>query len=379
VQPFLADLMTWRFRVAITAVVAVALVLASCGRNPNGPQPPGSSPPGAPGGVVGLAVTAPAEIAPGATVQLTAHAVKSNGSVEDVTSQVQWGSTTGLRLVTVSAGGLATAGAIRGETEIIAHYEGRSASARLMVLPTGTFHLKGRITENGFGVPNVIVTVVAGVGEGLASGTGGADWGAYSLYGVGGRVRLRARKEGYLDAIQEIEVSAHSAHDFELVPERPVPNLAGAYTFTVTSGCRTAVGTLPDAAKRRTYSANVTQDQRWLTVVLSGADFLIADGHGDRFGGLLDASGRVQFLIMGVESTYYADSPYCFRCDLVERLTANTALVISGTVAAALTTSDSEISGVLFGAFFVADKATHPLTRFPIQCTGIHDFVLRRR
>ena len=314
-------------------------------------------------------------------MQLTAHAVKSNGSVEDVTSQVQWGSTTGLRLVTVSAGGLATAGAIRGETEIIAHYEGRSASARLMVLPTGTFRLKGRITENGLGVPSVRLTVVAGVGEGLASGTGsGTEWGAYILYGVAGRVRLLARKEGYLDAIQEIEVSAHSAHDFELVPERPVPNLAGAYTLTlINGGCRTAVGVLPDALKHRIYTANVTQDQRSISLVLSGADFLIADGRGDRFAGYVDASGRVQFHIMGVEPTYYADSPWCARCDLVERLTANTALVISGTVAATLTASDSEISGVLFGAFFVADKATHPLTQFPIQCTGIHDFVMRRR
>ena len=50
-----------------------------------------------------------------------------------------------------------------------------------------------------------------------------------------------------------------------------MPNLAGAYTFTLTSHCRTTVGTLPDAATRRTYAANVSQDQRWLTVVLSGA------------------------------------------------------------------------------------------------------------
>ena len=71
--------------------------------------------------------------------------------------------------------------------------------------------------------------------------------------------------------------------------------------------------------------------------------------------------------------------PLLLRCDLVERLTANTALVIGGTVAATLTASDSEISGLLFGAFFVADKAAHPLTQFPIQCTGVHDFVLRRR
>ncbi len=131
--------------------------------------------------------------------------------------------------------------------------------------------------------------------------------------------------------------------------------------------------------KRRTYSANVTQDQRSISVALSGADFLIADGRGDRFAGYVDASGRVNFHIMGVESTYYADSPWCYRCDLVERLTANTALVIGGTVAATLTASDSEISGLFFGAFYVADKATHPLTQFPIQCTGIHDFVLRRR
>ena len=180
-QPLLAKL-RWRLCVAITSAVAVALVFASCGRNPNGPQPPGSSPPGAPGGVVGLAITAPAEIAPGAhrAIDRTGRQVQRLRRGRDQPGAV--GSTTGLRLVTVSAGGLATAGAIRGETEIIAHYEGRSASARLMVLPTGTFRLKGRITENGLGVPSVRLTVVAGVGEGLASGTGsGTEWGAYTL------------------------------------------------------------------------------------------------------------------------------------------------------------------------------------------------------
>jgi hypothetical protein len=369
VQPFRADLAPWRFRAAISSVVAVALMLPSCGRGPTSPQPTSPQPT-----VVGLELSAPTEIAPGASVALTASAVKFDGSVENVTSQAEWGSSNS-RMVTVSAGGLATAGTIRGEVEIVARYQGRSASARLFVLPADTFRLTGRITENALGVRDVRVTVVAGVGEGLVSRT--LESGAYSLYGVRGRVRLQARREGYLDAIEEIEVSAHSTHGFELLPEQPMPNLAGAYTLTVTyGGCRTAVGALPDAAKHRIYTANITQDRRSLSVVLSGADFLIADGHGDRFGGYVDASGRVNFFIGSVELSYYYDLR-CDRCDLVERLTANTALVIGGSVAATFTAS--EISGILFGVFFVADSATLPLTRFPVQCTGVHDFVMRRK
>jgi hypothetical protein len=349
--------------------LGAAFTALSCERNPN-PNVPSSS---AGISVVRVELNAPAEIAPEASVQLTARAVKSDNSIEDVTSLAQWTSSN-RGIVDVSSGGVAS-GIRRGEAQVSARYDGRSASARLFVLPAGTFRLDGRITEDGYGVRDVRVTVVSGVGEGLTAAT--SESGNYVLYGVSGRVRLQARKEGYVDAIEEMEISRHTTHRFELTPERPVRSLAGAYTLTVIAGgCRAGMGTLPDAAKRRNYLAAISQDHRQLTVVLSGADFVVANGRGDRFPGFVDASDRVFFEIgnVGLDYDY---NPRCYLCDLVERLTPDTALVVGGNVAATATPSD--IMGTLFGAFWLAEGASPPLNRFSAHCDGVHGFELRRR
>jgi hypothetical protein len=330
------------------------------------------------GGIVGLAVRAPAEIALGASVQLAASLVQSDGSVEDITDQAQWSSSNS-RIVTVDSGGRATGGAVRGEAEIIARYGGRSASARVIVLPAGTFRLTVRITENGQGTIGVILRVISGVGEGLVPfATASGD---YIFYGVSGRVRLQAKKEGFVDRIEEIDVSAHSAHEFELVLERPVLNLAGTYTLTMMMAqCREGMGTLPDAARKRTYTASVSQDYRSLRVALTEADFILANGRGNSFVGHVEANERIIFFIgtVMVNVDYYGGSTrHCESCDLVERLTPGTALAIGGSVAA--TETASGISGILFGSFWLAEGTTPPLTQFTSHCTGVHDFIMQRR
>jgi hypothetical protein len=144
----------------------------------------------------------------------------------------------------------------------------------------------------------------------------------------------------------------------------------------VIAGCRSLVGPLPDALRNRTYTATISQDQRWLNVTLTAADFVVAEGHGDRFSGFVDVNERVNFAISDVGYDDY-DNRLCYRCDLVERLTANTALVVGGNVAA--TATPSGISGILFGTFWLSEGTRPPLTQFSSQCTGVHDFELRRR
>ena len=227
-----ATLIPWRLRVAITSVVAVALVFASCGRNPNGPQPPGLATRFAAGRRRRSRRHRARRDRPGDTVQLTANAVKSNGSVEDVTSQVQWGSTTGRRWsgqrrrsrhrrpIKVRRKSSPTTRAIG--------VGAPDCAANRHLPPHGPDHRKRSRRSH------VRVTVVAGVGEGLVSGTLGKSRGPIPCTACAGGCVSRPG-EGYLDAIEEIDVSAHSAHDFELLPERPVPNLAGAYTLTLIS------------------------------------------------------------------------------------------------------------------------------------------------
>ena len=143
----------------------------------------------------------------------------------------------------------------------------------------------------------------------------------------------------------------------------------------INGGCRTAVGVLPDALKTPIYPANVTQES---AIDQRGT---LRRGFPDRRRTRRPFRRQLSMPAGVSNSTSWASSQPTTPTTpgalgrMVERLTANTALVIGGTVAATLTASDSEISGLLFGAFYVAEKATHPLTQFPIQCTGIHDFV----
>ena len=367
------SLTRWRSssRARIGPLAVIALLLPSCDSPqtalPNAPTP--TTPPR----VVRVEVTAPTEIAPGASVQLAATAVKSDGSIENVTNLARWSSSNS-GVLSVSATGVATADR-RGEAQIMAGFEFTSGSARVMVLPSGTYRLAGQVSENGFGVRDVTLTVVAGIGEGLSTRTGAS--GDYFLYGVSGAIRLRAVGEGYIDAIQDLDVTAHSIHQVEMQAAQPIESLGGTYTLTLTAGCRSSVGTLPSPARQRTYVAIVSQEQRQLAVSLTGAEFLLYEGRGNHFTGTVQAAGGVTFEIGNVSYDYFYYSPRCYRCDLVERFSPTAALVIGGNVAAER--APSEIAGVLFGTFWLSDGTTAPLTRFPSYCTGVHDFVMRRQ
>ena len=176
--------MTIRSRyVALCVAIGLAFVFASCDKSPTSPRPQeqGSS---STATTVRLELVAPSEIAPGESVQLTANAIKSDGSVENVSSQAQW-TPMDSHVVQLSSTGLAT-GKNRGEQVVSARFGGRSAEARLFVLPKGTFRLAGTVQENGFALANVALTVTSGVGQGLTT-LSDVD-GAYALYGVSGPV-----------------------------------------------------------------------------------------------------------------------------------------------------------------------------------------------
>jgi len=319
-----------------------------------------------------MELVAPSEIAPGESVQLTANAIKSDGSVENVSSQSQW-TPTDSQVVQLSSTGFAT-GKNRGEQVVSARFSGRSATARIFVLPQGTFRLAGTIQETGLGLANVALTVTSGVGEGLTtlSGVGGA----YALYGVSGPVRIQLKKEGYLNDVQQIDVTGHRTQDFVLVAERPRKDYRGTYTLTVSAGepCRSS-NAFPDEAKRRVYTANVSQDAGRLTVTLTGADFIVTNGYGDRFFGFVDASDALTFPIgVAFDFYYYYDG----HLDIVERF-RDTALTINGTVTAQGTAL--RISGTLNGSILITNRSA-PLFQagFISRCPATaHDFEMVRR
>jgi hypothetical protein len=163
---------SWRFRIG--PVLVLVLIVASCDKSPTSPtqpdRPPGTTNPPAVT-IVRLEVRAPVSIAPEQSVQLIATAVRSDGSMENVTSQAQW-SSSDAGLVRVSPGGLATAMRV-GEASVDASYQGPNgtvyATASVVVLVPGTFKVSGLITDSGTAVPHVTVTVLSGFGAGLTT------------------------------------------------------------------------------------------------------------------------------------------------------------------------------------------------------------------
>ena len=346
------------------AIGASVMLLVALACDQNKFQPPTAPPAGAPGsGLVRLELTAPAAIAPGESIQLTATAVKSDGSVETVSGSAIWTSSDP-RVLTIGPGGLAK-GVAGGEALIRVLYAGWNAATRTLVLPAGTYRVTGTVDDSGVGVAGVTVRVISGVGEGLTAITDGK--GAYALYGLRDRVRLQANGAGYLDRVAEIEVDSHRTFDFQISPERERTDLRGRYTLTVDRmSCPSS--RLPTT---RSYDATVTQDGPRLAVALSGADFIVTAGRGNAFTGFIDAGNHLMFFI-GDPSDYYNYGPY----DVVERIDGASALIISGTVTARL--SSSGISGTLSGGFSLS--SLDPFPRIHEFCYwNSHRFEMVRR
>lgn len=309
----------WCCRFVLGAGVP-GVILAACSGSPGRPSTVESS--AAAATTVRLELLAPSEIAPGESAQLTVNALKSDGRAENVTAQAQWTvqSFPTESVLAISPSGTATAGNA-GRSSITARLGGFSANATVFVIPRGTFRLVGEVTDAAVGVANATVTVIAGVGQGLAATTS-VD-GEYELYGVAGAVQIRASKDGYADNIQQIEVAAHGSLAFQLTPSQPRPDFQGGYTLTIAGdNCSPPY---PDQAKVRVYTADVTQTGPKLRVSLSGATFLAS---GSAFEGVVTPASDVQFNIRPVSIWDY-DGP-----DIFERLSDGTQIIIGGVVAA---------------------------------------------
>lgn len=183
----------------VAASAALTLVFTSCGHNPASPMRPD---------IVGLSLTAPTEIAPGASSQLSAQAHRSDGSVADVTQQAEWSvDVVPAAALTVTTGGYVSAREI-GRATVRARYSGQSAEAAVFVVPPGTFRVAGFVAACGIsGLSNATVSVISGQRAGLATETDLK--GRFELYGLAGPVTLRAAKDGFVVATREVQVTAH--------------------------------------------------------------------------------------------------------------------------------------------------------------------------
>jgi hypothetical protein len=364
-----------RRRRSVTAYGALILTTLgwSCDRSPVQPSlrpAPGSQAVT----TVNVEILPPGAVAPGAPVKLRAIAVRSDSSTEDVSDRVIW--TSGdARIVQVTPDGIAT-GVQVGEARVNGRYESgdgtRYASAPLLVLVPGTFKLGGRITDSGAPIPQATVSVISGVGEGLSTSTG--PDGSYALFGIAGTVRLQAKRDGFLNQIEQINVAASIAHDFAMAPDRARMDVSGSYTLSLDMGtCEPGGSTGPGNLPQRRYNAVVTQRDARLTVTLSGAAFIVNQDHGNRFTGTIDPLGQVTFMI-GDPYDSYLIGPM----DLVEQLNPTDAFVVWGSVDARATAST--IAGVLSGYLMITDPNAPTFFSASTACfSNRHAFELRRQ
>ena len=242
--------------------------------------------------------------------------------------------------------GVVTAGDL-GYGTVEVKFEGKSAIAVIIVVSKGTYRLLGTISESGVGLHDVTVTVLSGIGEPLTTRT--VD-GFYAFYGVAGEVQLKATRDGYVDKIEQITVTSHRSHSFEMTPSRPRIDLSGTYTLTVTTedtgpSCPTcSCSALPQEVRRRVYTATLEQTAADLKVSLSGADFVLdRQGGGNTFRGIAAASGEIIFWLRPASIWDY-DGP-----EVVERLSDGTAICVAGTINARSTPTG--ISGTVDNSF----------------------------
>jgi hypothetical protein len=238
-----------------------------------------------------------------------------------------------------------------GEAFVSGRYAGMSRSRPLLVLPTGTFRLRGQVKEVDVGLDGVSISVEsAGVRQTASTVFGGA----YAFYGVAGRTAIEARKAGYHPKLEQVDVVEDRTFDVQLAPARARSDFSGRWTLTIAaSSCQaTRFGPLPEEAKTRRYSAAVSQDGPHLRLTLGDAEFIIVAGRGNTITGTTDPNDSMRLTIAGPSDYYY----YYYRTsDLVERLADGRQLVISGTVTAS---GDSRrVAGTLGGSFVLKSSA----------------------
>lgn len=317
------------------AALTVALPILWVGCEDSRSPAPGPSGPE----VVRVEIVGPSSIAPGGSAQYSATQFLSDGSSRPVT-EATWSSSQP-SLFHVNATGLVTAQEpFRGEAmlQVVLPSSGRPganrASREIVVLPEGTFRLVGTVTEAEVtSIPvagaRVEATDDAGANASVVTfATTGPD-GRYKLYGVPRVAGLRIVKDGYVTALERIELATHDTFNVQLRLQAPRLELAGEYTMMIDAAPASGSCNLPDDLRHRTYTVVIAQNGPQLTVTLTDPEFLVdSTGQGNRFTGIVTSNGASFELRSFRDYYYYPNNPA--HPDLVELLPNRDLVVVVG-------------------------------------------------
>jgi hypothetical protein len=351
-----------RLLTGCSLAIALAALIGACDDGPT--RPSSRSSPDIPVNTRGLEIMGPNTVAPGESVQFAATALQTDGSTRNVTNEVVWQSAYP-HVLSISATGLGT-GRERGGTRITAALGGLTAvKNEVLVLPNGTFRLVGAVRDAGVSLSGARVEVIAGTGQGLATIANGH----YVLFGVAGDIEVRATRDGYQEQRQRVRVTSHHQLDFDMVLSRPRDEVAGTYTLTVTAAaeCRE---NLPEEARSRRYTAVLGQEGPRLTATLERGTFASVGGATrNSFRGTVEP-GRVTFHL----NEYFSDAFYLYYPDVLEQLSAQTFLAVSGAFVG--TVSPAGVAGTLNGPIETMQPGS--FQRIATCRSAGHQFVLSR-
>lgn len=354
--------------------LGVVIVVVACD-NPNSPPPPPPPPPTPT--VKALTINGRTRIAPGETESYEAIATMSDGTTQVYTTKVQWQTSSPGLLSIVTGTGVATARAA-GDVFVYANYFGVRGTSNVLIVPTGTYRLTGKVLESDLPVVSAQVKITAGQGAGMSSFTDVN--GDYKFYGVAGAIQIEVTKPGYATVSKSIDVSRDETLDFSGFSQTAaLPSLAGNYTLTLTVASDCAVSPrnaqFPADARTRTYGAVVTQNGPLLHVALSGADFLIQNGHGNAFDGRIDPSG-VTFSVSSQGAYAYYYFYYTLGLpDLAERISATDYFTILGK--ASTPSTGSGMTGLLSGSAMIFAQPGPGISQIRVSCQSFrHQFSL---
>jgi hypothetical protein len=320
------------------AVVIVCGLSASCddlkplSDNPLTPTPPT---------LVTLELTGPTTFAPGESVAFTLMARVTNGKDTDVTSTSQWNSTNPSVLTSQGPGRYRANTA--GDSQISVNYGRLNASREVIVVPTGTFRVTGRVTESDGPFPISGARVQARDSSGNGPSTESDGSGFFRLFGVAPDSEIVVSRAGYSENTRHVTIDKHSTVNFEMILNGPRPRVDGTYTVTLDlSGCRD--GFRPEYA-HRVYTAVVQQSGSSVEVRFTEPSFAVNSANlGNLMQGRVEGTGLFLYA-QSFYYYYYGPSSYPF---LVEALPDESRLVLTANVTLA-ESGESSYTGKLNG------------------------------
>jgi len=331
----------------LAAAVAICGLSASCddakplADNPLAPSPPT---------FVTLELTGPTTLAPGESVAFTLMARVTNGKDTDVTSTSVWNSTNASVLTSVGPGRYRANTA--GDSQISVNYGRLSASREVVIVPTGTFRVTGRVTESDGPFPISGARVQARDGSGNGPSTESDGSGFFRLFGVAPDSEIVVSRAGYSENTRHVTIDKHSTVNFEMNLNGPRPRLDGTYAVTLDlSGCRDG---FRQEYAHRAYTAVVQQSGSSIEVRFTEPAFAVNSANrGNLMQGRVEGTG----LYLSAQSFYYyyygpGDYPL-----LVELLPDDSRLVVSAYVSLA------ELGGSYTGK--LTGSASNYGARFP--------------